>query len=83
MTDRALRRQLRKASLEIARILNLVVDDDERDDLHGLVERTINDELFEGSRIRNERANVVPIRRGHALGDVIDIFSRRVPKETA
>jgi hypothetical protein len=78
---RTLRRHLTEAALEIGRILNTVADDDERDELHGHVEKVLNDELFAGSQLRST-ANVVPLRR-HGIGQVVDIFSRKVRRDLA
>jgi hypothetical protein len=75
-----LRKHLTRAALELAGILNTVMDDDERDELHGHIEKVINDELYAGSLNRRAIAPVIDLmeratRRG---GQVVDLFSRRV-----
>jgi hypothetical protein len=74
-----LRRDLTNVALELAAILNLVQDDDERDDLHGHVEKTINDALWAGSQSRQAVAPVIDLME-RLRGDrvVVDIFSKRV-----
>lgn len=74
-----LRRDVVRIGLQVAGILNLVADDDERDALHGLLERTVNDELFAGSQLRAPAAVAdLPTVRRMAAAPVVDIFSRKV-----
>lgn len=86
MSDtRELRKHLTAASLEIGALLNTVTDDDERDSLHGHIEKVINDELHAGSVNRAAFAPVSELlerlrRRGSV---VVDLGSRRVPKDAA
>lgn len=47
------RRDMVRIGLEIGAILNQVEDDDDRDELHGVLEKTVNDELFAGATARS------------------------------
>lgn len=79
-----LRRHLTRAALEIGAILNTIEDDDERDKLHGHIEKVINDELYAGSLNRRTATDVIDLmERARSRGRVVDIFSRRVPRQSA
>jgi hypothetical protein len=47
-----LQHELAGKAVEVAALLNQVVDDDERERLQEMYERRLNDELFHGSEIR-------------------------------
>lgn len=62
MTAR-LRGDMERVAVEVGAILNAISDDDVRDEMHGLFERTLNDELYAASRDRlGFLAPVIPLR---------------------
>jgi len=48
-----LRRDMVRIGQEVAAILNTVEVDDDRDELHGVLEKTVNDDLFAGATARS------------------------------
>lgn len=77
-----LRRELTRIGFEVGAILNTIQDDDLRDLLHGVFERTVNDELYAGSRNRAAVAPLIVLAdrfRDATDADVVHIYSKRVP----
>lgn len=84
-----LKRRLTRAAFEIAALLNTVEDDDERDSLHGHVEKVVNDELYAGSVNRahaqqllanfDQLVGLFELPRPGAA--VVDLHSVRVQRE--
>jgi hypothetical protein len=58
-----LQHELAGKAVEVAALLNQVVDDDERERLQEMYERRLNDELFHGSEVRAANAEVVQLNR--------------------
>jgi hypothetical protein len=56
--------ELAGKAVEVAALLNQVVDDDERERLQEMYERRLNDELFHGSEIRAANTAALPVRVG-------------------
>lgn len=89
----AIRRELTKHAYEVGAILNLVQDDDAREELQAHFETALNNELWAGSQNRRDAAqhasNIIRLienkmgRPLRAASNVIDLASRRKPEEAA
>lgn len=82
MTDLIkLRRIMVRIGEEAGAILNTIEDDNARDDLHGVLERAVNDKLFAGATARSayDLPDLLARSIGGAGADVIEMstYSRR------
>jgi hypothetical protein len=77
-----LRRDMVRIGLEVGAILNTVEDDDDRDELHGVLEKTLNDDLFAGATARSsyDLPDLLARSVSGVDADVIDLasYSKRV-----
>lgn len=72
-----LRRDMVRIGQEVAAILNTVADDDDRDELHGVLERTVNEDLFAGATERSayDLPDLLARSIAGAGADVIELSS--------